>query len=135
MGKGGIHNMGVRYSEHELPHRNPGQESCLALQPFVGRALEFEQSTQFLGITSQTPEDRLLTVCRRNQAVGVVLKQMGDAREQLIVHRDARRGVVSPSTSRAHRHGSWRRGESLRRTWDSYWEAEPSGRQVSCCKE
>jgi len=69
-----IHNVGIRKPEHKLPDRDSGQEARLTQQSFVGCALEFEQSSQLIGICSQPVEYGLFLVSRRNQSMSVILK-------------------------------------------------------------
>src|ERR1039458_7017153 len=69
-----IHNVRVGKAEHELSDRDPGQKARLTQQSVVGRALEFKQSSQLIGILSQSVEYGLFLVSRRNQSMSVILK-------------------------------------------------------------
>src|SRR5487761_233386 len=64
-----IHNVEVRDTEHEFPDRDPRQEPCFAEQSIVSRALQFEQSSQLIGICGQSVEDRFFVVCRWDQSM------------------------------------------------------------------
>jgi hypothetical protein len=67
--------VGVREPKHKFPNRDPRQKPRLAEKPLVGRALEFEESIQLVGISGQSVEDGFFVVCRWYQSVSVVLEE------------------------------------------------------------
>ncbi len=62
-----------------IPGRSPASPS----RSFVSRALQFEQSSQLIGIRGQSIEDSLFVICRWDQSMSVVLEKARNMRKHL----------------------------------------------------
>ena len=82
MGEGGIYDVPVGNSEYQFMDGDAGQQIRFSQQTFIGCALELEKILQLLRVGCEPRQHAraVFAVARGNEAMGIVLMKLRDAR-------------------------------------------------------
>jgi len=72
-------------AKNQFPHTDAWKQPGLSEKAVIGRALQFEERLQFVGIMTEARQNTFVAICisRGNQSMRIVLEDFGNSRQHL----------------------------------------------------